>query len=448
MGKPYVVNDEGNLVLRFHEGQWRAWDSERRFTFVTAGTQGGKTAFGPFWLHREVYHPIIGRGGGDYLAVTANFGLFKLRMLPALRELFEDVTGDGRYWAGDKIIELRDPSPWSRQNLRGGRFWAQRADDRMWGRIVLRSAEAGSGLESAAALGVWMDECGMDSFTGETWRAVRRRLSLARGRVLGTTTLYVLHNWLTVLYEEWVGGRDDVMFVQFPSVANPAFPRDEFDQVLREMPAHVVNMQYRGVYDKPPGLVYDVFESRMMVVTPFAVPAKWIGFGGMDYGGVNTACLCLRYDAEGDVVYVVDEYRAGGRTARQHVEMGLAGWNCQNWRGGARSEGQWRDEFRAAGLPVQAPEVADVWQGINWVYAAIAGGRLKIFDRCEGLLGQLGTYRRRVDSGGRVLDEIVDKEQYHFLDALRYVVPSVFGSSNLLAYYRRRAMKEDCDATR
>jgi len=34
----------GKLDLNFHEGQARAWLSRRRFVFMLAGTQGGKTA--------------------------------------------------------------------------------------------------------------------------------------------------------------------------------------------------------------------------------------------------------------------------------------------------------------------------------------------------------------------------------------------------------------------
>lgn len=439
IGQPFHLTPDGGLVLDFHAGQWQAWDSRRRFVFVLAGTQGGKTSFGPHWLHREIYHPIIGRGAGDNLAVTASYDMFKLKMLPAIRELFETITGNGRYWSGDKVLELRDPTQKSKANPRGGTFWAKRADDRMWGRIILRSAESGSGLESSTANTAWLDECGMDSFSSETWRAIRRRLSLTRGRVLGTTTLYVLHNWLKQLYDEWTSGRPDVDFVQFASIQNPSFPKDEFELALREMPEHVINMQYRGQFDKPPGMIYSVFNSRLAVVPPFAYSPEWPGYGGMDYGGINTACLNLRYNPDADVAYIVDEYLAGGRTAKQHADE-LNGWNIQLWKGGAKSEGQWRQEFRAAGLPVGEPEIADVWLGINSVYAAMKQNRLIVFDTCQGVLGQIGTYSRKMNRAtGEPTDEILNKGQYHFLDALRYICSSVFKSNNLLEFYRQRA---------
>lgn len=103
--------------------------------------------------------------------------------LAALQEVFCHLLGAGRYWAGDKVIELREGlSP-------DGQFWARRSDDPMWGRIILRSAKAAGGLEAATAKAAWLDEVGQDDFTLESWEAVLRRLSLAEGRVLGTTTL-------------------------------------------------------------------------------------------------------------------------------------------------------------------------------------------------------------------------------------------------------------------
>ncbi|MBU2685550.1 MAG: hypothetical protein KKF27_20105, partial [Gammaproteobacteria bacterium] len=117
---------------------------------MLSGKQGGKTSFAPWWLWREIQHPERG-GSGDYIAATSTYDLFKLKMLPELRICFEQILGVGRYWSGDRIIELRDPDT--------GRFWAKRADDPMWGRVVLRSAQASGGLEAATAKAAWLDEC-------------------------------------------------------------------------------------------------------------------------------------------------------------------------------------------------------------------------------------------------------------------------------------------------
>ena len=105
----------------------------------------------------------------------------------------------------------------------------------------------------------------------------------------------------------------------------------------------------------------------------------------------------------------------------------LSDWHCSMWFGGAKSEGQWRDEFRAAGLPVQEPKVSDVWVGINRVYGVMKKKKLYIFDTCQGTIGQIGTYSRKMNkaTGEPIPDEIANKNAYHYLDALRYVLASL-----------------------
>lgn len=424
--KPYTVLPDGGLRLDFHQGQWDAWDAITRFIFILAGTQGGKTSFLPHWLHREIYG-INGRGSGDYLAVTATFDLFKLKFLPTMRELFEGVTKDGRYWAGDRIIELRDPTPHSRINPRGGTFWARRANDPMWGRIILRSAEAGSGLESTTAKAAVLDECGMDHYTAETWKAVLRRCALNRARVLGATTLYVVWNWLRTIYEAVTKGeRHDTTVVQFDSTINPDFPMEEFLLAEGETSQADFAMKYKGQYGRPSGLIYDVFNPETQIIKPFNTSPSTTFFeisGGMDYGGVNTVCLRVAYDEETRTYYVTDEYKRGGKTAAQHASF-LSHWGAKQWRGGAPSEGQWRREFRQAGLNVAKPRVSDLWVGINSLYAIMKQNRLFVFDRCQGLIGELASYSRPMDpkTGEPIQDAIVNKSTYHHLDALRYDV--------------------------
>jgi len=100
--------------------------------------------------------------------------------------------------------------------------------------------------------------------------------------------------------------------------------------------------------------------------------------------------------------------------------------------GGAKSEQNWREEFRAAGLPVMKPDIMDstttarksssVEVGISRVYSAITRGELLFFDDLEGLLDELESYSRMIDERGEQMDEIENKSDYHGLDALRYVV--------------------------
>ncbi len=412
--------DGGRLTLDLHPGQSRAWDSERRFVAILAGTQSGKTAFLPWWLWREIGR----RGPGDYLAITSSYDLFKLKFLPALRECFEHVLGWARYWAGDRILELADPAT--------GKFLARRADDPMWGRIILRSAESGGGLESSTAKAAILDEAGQDAFTIETWHAILRRLALNRGRVLIGTTLYNL-GWLKQqVYDRWKGGDPDYDVVQFDSTENPQFPREEAERARATMPAWKYNMQYRGRYERPAGLIYDAFDERLHKIPRFAIPDEWPRYLGLDFGGVNTAGLFYAEQPGTPKLYLYRAYKAGGRTAVEHTYHLLKGEpGIPTCVGGSRSEGQWRSEFRAGGLvngervpglPVREPDITDVEVGIGRVYGAHKEHQILVFDDLDGYLAEKLTYSRVLDEAGEPTEKIEDKETFHFMDAERYII--------------------------
>lgn len=405
--------ENGQLRLMFHAGQSAAWRSTRRFVFVLAGSQGGKTSFGPWWLWREIQQ----HGGGDYLAVTASYDLFKLKMLPVMRECFEHILHSGRYWSGDRIIELRDPE--------SGRFLARRVDDPMWARIILRSAESGGGLESTTAKAAWLDECGQDSMTLETWEAVQRRLSLSQGRALGTTTIYNL-GWLkTEIYEKWLAGDPDYAIVQFASTVNPSFPRAEFERMKQRMQQARFKMFYEGEFARPAGLIYADFDETTQIVEPFEIQPYWPRWIGVDFGAVNTALVWLAQDPARECWYLYRESLEGGKTSAEHVRQArqwLQNENVVGVFGGAGSEDQFRRDWQAAGLDVQRPPVGEVEAGIDRVAQLFKTRRLFIFKSCRGVLDELGSYRRKVDASGQTLDEIEDKRTFHRLDALRYVV--------------------------
>lgn len=407
--------DQDRLELNLHPGQSRAWSSRRRFVIVLAGTQGGKTSFLPWWLWREIQHTARSGELNDYIAVTATYDLFKLKLLPALRECFEHVLRIGRYWSADRIIELADPAT--------GIFQAKRADDPMWGRIILRSAESGSGLESSTAKAAVLDEAGQDHFTVETWEAVLRRLSLNQGRVFIGTTVYNL-GWLKQqLYDKWRAGDRDIEVVQFDSTENPMFPRDEYERARRTLPGWKFDMFYRGRFSRPAGLIYDTFDQDRHCIPRFHIPDDWQRYLGLDFGGVNTAGLFYAEHPTSGRLVCYREYKAGGRTAAEHAAKLLEGEPmipiCV---GGSKSEGQWRKEFRAGGLPVREPDVKDVEVGIDRVYGAHKEHQIEVFDDLAGYLDEKLRYSRTVDAAGEPTEAIEDKSTFHYMDAERYIL--------------------------
>jgi hypothetical protein len=426
----YHIHNEAGKPVPFHMGQTLTWDSKSRITGMFAGSQGGKTAFGPWWLNREV----MDRDGGDFLAITATYDLFKLKMLPTMLFVFEDILKVGRYWVGDKVIEIKDPST--------GEFLAKKSSDHMWARIVLRSADSLSGLESASAKGAWLDECGMDKFSLAAYKAIRRRLALYTGRMLFTTTLYNL-GWLvsTVLdpivadgftkvfhvgeaqLDHTVSENKNATIIQFDSVINPQFPQEEFEEQKTLLSEEEFAMVYRGRKSTRKFLIYNAFDPQTMIQKPFAIPDEWKRYVGLDFGSTHMCAIFLAEDPADHRLYLYKEYLAGDKSIFQHsYDIREGEKRIDRACGGAQSEKQWRTEFSRSGIWVEEPPITDVDLGISRVYAQFRQANIIIFDTCYGILDEIGRYRRKRDGLGVVQDEIENKSDYHHLDALRYII--------------------------
>jgi len=430
----HVANFDTGLPVPFHVGQDWAWDCEARTVGVLAGYQSGKTVFAPHWLRREVERC----SSGDYLAVTSTYDLFKLKFLPAMLQMFEEKWRIGRYWAGDKILELRDPS--------SGKFLAQRATDRMWARIILRSADSRGGLEASTCKAAVLDEAGQETFGIEAKRGVDRRLAVHRGRKLITTTLYNLE-WVKqqVLdvavaggisrhYEAPNGGEvtlyenvaASVAVVQMDNIVNPAFPVGQWEEDRATLPSDVFEMMSRGRASKPRTLIYDCFDELRNRTAAFKVPLSWPCAVAVDPVGEEVAALFVAWDAEGERLHVFDEYgEPFGLSTPEHARnvLGMAaGHRVAAWVVGQPSERQFQADWRNAGVPAVAPPFSDLWLGIGKVYSLMKSGALVIHDNCERTLDQVGRYQKKVSRDGEPTDEIKDKERFHYLDCLRYAV--------------------------
>lgn len=367
------------------------------------------TSFGPFWLWREIQR----NGPGDYLAVTSTFPLLRLKMLPEFLKVFHNTLHLGKWWAADRVYELANPETGE---------MAGRATDPMWGRVIFGSAKNADSLESATAKAAWLDEVGQNQFRVDAWEAILRRLSLNRGRVLGTTTLY---NWGWMkqqIYDPWKRGEDtEIEIAQFKSIENPSFPRDEYYRAKRTMPRWKFKMFYEGEYDKPAGMIYDAFDFNTQVIPAFNIPYGWPLYVGIDFGGVHMAGIFTAQNPETKAFYHFHEYLDGGKSISQHAEAfkRIVGDRPFSWIGGAAPEDQWRTEFREAGIPVLPPPIKDVEVGIQRVYGYHRRNQIFVFSTLSRYLDQKGSYARKLNDMNQPTDQIEDKNAYHLMDAER-----------------------------
>lgn len=439
MAKPLYTVDGGKLRLFLHAGQQLAWDSERRFIVVLAGTQGGKTSFGPLWLWREIQRC----GPGDYMVVGPTLRLLERKSIPEFRNLFEKLLQLGTY-LGNPRYEFEFSEEGSVVTF--GEF-----DELRPTRVMFGYAMNPDSLESATAKAVWCDESGQEQFKEGSLDALLRRGSLIQARMLHTTTPYNF-GWLKRrLYDPWkesdlveqptivyrkgdedfyyqpeIRAHPEIDVIRFESILNPAFPVVEYRRAKRDLPEWKFGLFYEARFTRPAGMIYDNFDEEVHVVDPFPIPKEWPRYLGLDFGGINTAAVFLARDPRSEVYHIYNTYHAGGRVAAAHVSalrrvdpfLGTA-------YGGAPSEDQWRSEFSAAGLPVGRPlfqGTDSVEVGIDRVYGSLADKQIVIHRSCDALIEEFFTYSRELDEEGNPTERIANKEQFHLLDALRYIL--------------------------
>lgn len=194
---------------------------------------------------------------------------------------------------------------------------------------------------------------------------------------------------------------------------------------LQRMTGSRLMRLYHGLWAAPEGAIYDILDEEKHKVAAFFPPLTWPRIVGIDPVGAYIAAVWAAWDAEGRVLNVYREYMEPfGETTAGHVKNILDLSQRETifaWVGGGPSERQARTDWNGAGIPLLMPPIADVWAGIDRVYALLKDFNLVIHDNCPILLSQAGDYRRKLKDG-EPTDKIEDKETYHLLDALRYLV--------------------------
>lgn len=417
------------LRFHLHRGQTLAWECAARFLLVLAGTQGGKTSFGPLWLYREIQRTYQAGDLNDYLAASANYDLFRLKMLPELVTFFCVALG----WTFNK----------------SDRIIVNPAGDI---RIIIRSAESPQGLESSTVKAAWLDEWGLSSVGIDCWYAILRRLSISEGRVLITTTPYNM-GWLySEFYCRWKGGNPDYGVVSFRSIDNPSFPLREYERAQREMPDWKFRMMYNGELTRPAGLIYSDYDEAKHLIRAFSIPREWPRHTGLDFGGVHPALVWLAEEPNAQMYFLYREHMGDTLTIAERCRNILEYREpVVTYAGGAPSENEVRWQYNEGGVPVVEPYLDGVETQIDRVISLFKQDRLFVFETCAGVRSELGSYSRELDAAGEPTPKIADKAKYHRLDALRGICTTLPITADEQAQkpkeYRPRLPEEETQQT-
>ena len=366
-----------------------------------AGTGGGKTILGYWWLsERMTREPGFGWG----LAEPTYQMLAKIILnspdpnRPNLVDYLDSLEGfNPKLYKSDKIIETDK------------------------GLIYLGSADNPDTMQGAAVKGYWLDEAGMMGLLA--YQTVEQRVSFYEGQILITTTPYN-RGWLMTEVADKNDGVN-IHVESWRSIDNPVYPKRRYYYLQSKMARHRFGMMFDARFERPEGLIYASFNEEKCVIPRFPIPPEWFVYVGMDFGGVNTAALFIAEDPESGKLYAFHEYLMGGKTAAQHAAdffLITEGMNVFKICGGSKSEQQWRDEFIAAGWFVEEPSISAVEVGIDRVIGQHNADNLYYFDDLKLTLDEKRSYARALDDSEQPTEKIDNKERFHLMDAERYIV--------------------------
>lgn len=391
---------DGRKTYPLHRAQADVLRSRSRFVAAFAGTGGGKTAIGPLWVANEIRRlnrPILG------IVLAPTYQVLQRATVRTLIETFAHTDLQGVY----------QPSK-SRYFLGGGmgELWCLGAD-RPW------SIEGGQ-FDLA-----WIDEGGQIKY--DAWVAIQGRIGAKLGRCLITSTPYA-RNWCYHDFEvRALQGDPDYYVRRWASIANPTYPRAEYERARRTMARHRFEMRYNGLFTQAAGLVYPDLAS--CIVDPYEPPDGTL-VGGMDFGWNDpfAAVAGTLYVAEDtgktngdprDVLYMWYERYRRRTHLWEHAQALPSGvtWYADPSRPDSI------DDLRRADVIVRKAD-NDIIRGIDAVNARLYDGRLKISRLCRAVIAEAELYGYPLEEDEPKGDRPVD-ENNHALDALRYGVMGI-----------------------
>jgi len=410
-----------------HEGQQAILDNTKAIYLLALGGVGsGKTACGCLWLMGEVEKH---EGKGEYLIVAPTQCTANSATLKVWEKTVRGTPLDGRF-----IYDKSNP----RYILPQG------------GIIYFRSGEGSlSGIHPHAVLCDELGDCSED-----VWITVKERIvDSPTSRILISTTPYPnKYSWIrSEVIAQADKNNEDYFYRCFPTSMNPRHDPRKVKNAQLTLPDYRFKMDYLGLYEAPPSLVYtfidkdgnDCFLDRLPLneMGEPSLPQAKGYFGSLDFGGTAATCAIVGMLDVNDCLWVLWEYY--NMQKHQDIEkvlFDLREWNASfEERTGRKISIWWCDHrpeiivaLRRGGINARPANKKGLGRqsgkelGISMVQSRIRTGRIKVLKaNCPNLKIEAADYRYPMVDGEVVSTTPIDNNRDHALDALRYLVSGI-----------------------
>lgn len=380
-----------------------------------AGTGGGKTMLGYWWLQSR----MESLPGNTWLMAEPTFNMLSKIILnssdltrPDIVKYLTDV-GHNPHWISKEHLIL------------GTDF----------GQVYFGSADNPDSMQGAAVKGAWLDEAGQMQVL--SYDTARQRTAMMSGQVLLTTTPYNLGYLKTDVFDRATPG-SGIHVETWRSIDRPGFPVDRYEAERRLLPPWRFAIMYDARFERPAGVIYSAFDERVCLVDRFRIPESWLVYVGHDFGANNPAALFYAQDPGTGNFYLFQEYLPGpGLSAAQHVIAfkkiivlpGEEGkdtprtYNVIKRVGGNKAtEGEVRQAYTDHGWVINEPKLGHVAPRIDKVIGMHQLNKIFVFRDCRNYLDEKHTFSRKLDAQQNVTMEIQDEARYHCMSAEQYII--------------------------
>jgi PBSX family phage terminase large subunit len=358
-----------------------------------------------FWLLDVTAGPgeQLAMIGKTYLTVEANVLSLIRDLLPST--LFRHTPGSRECWIFGKRVLL----------------------------LGANDEKAESKIRGMTILGAYGDELSL--WPESMFTMLLSRLSPPGARLFATTNPDNPVHWLKKNYLDrqlpaWLR-------FQFRLDDNPHLTEEYKQQITKEYTGVFYKRFILGLWVAAEGAIYDMFDEDRHVVQQLP-PMRDLWWVGIDYGTANPFHAGLLGVGEDQRLYVADEWRydsvramrqktdveysaavrmwlltAGPRVLRQRVEL------HPRWTAVDPSAASFKAQLRRDGMTRVMDADNRVLDGIQAVSSLFASDRLRVHQRCRGLLDEIPGYvwdPKKAEKG----EDAPLKEADHGLDALRY----------------------------
>ncbi len=406
---PHPETGQPVKYMPLHDYQRKMLHSDKRFNAAVAGTGGGKTVCGAVWCIRQIERAIKQYGKCLGFIVAPTYKVLERATVPCFIDAVKGTVLEGRHLPSKSYYEL--PNNW-------GRIWTQGADNE-------------GGLEGGQFDFVWGDEGGQ--FRKKVFDAIIGRTGAKEAPILITTTPYglgALFEW----YKKWQSGDTDYNIITFASIANPAYPKTEFERAKRSMTPEKFRERYLGEFLRMEGLVYPKLQDSLItattdeILTLLSLSGKSVG--GIDYGWNDPFCALAGKvpsvsSSDGKFIegtlYIWYERYMSEIPLEEHAEAlpKVPGqsilWFCDH-------EPENTMKLKKGGFRVKKAKKA-ILPGIDVVNTRFYSKTIKIIkNRCPLLEAEGEMYVYEPNRDDEIIgDKPIDKDN-HAMDALRYLV--------------------------